>query len=149
MTVIAVVNGPNLNLLGSREPGIYGRKSWEEVREKLQREASEQEVELEFFQSNHEGAIIDYLQGLRGRASALIINPGALTHYGYSLRDALADLGIPVIEVHISNIFAREEWRSHSVISPVAKGVISGLGTEGYSLALNWLSKESREAGGL
>lgn len=136
MPLIAVVNGPNLNLLGSREPEIYGSTSWEEVRAGLNELAAEKGAELEFFQSNHEGALVDYLQGLRGRADGLVINPGALTHYGYSLRDALAEVDFPVIEVHISNIFAREEWRRTSVISPVVQAVISGLGTEGYLLAL-------------
>jgi 3-dehydroquinate dehydratase-2 len=136
MAMIAVVNGPNLNLLGSREPGIYGSRTWEEVKEELEGRAKELGLELEFFQSNHEGAIIDYLQGLRGRADGVVINPGALTHYGYSLRDALADMDIPKVEVHISNIYAREEWRKTSVVSPVVQGVISGLGTGGYLLAL-------------
>lgn len=144
MPLIAVVNGPNLNLLGERDPAIYGEKSWAEVRKELESRASELGVELEFFQSNHEGAIIDYLQALRGRASGLIINPGALTHYGYSLRDALVDLHIPVIEVHISNIFAREEWRSRSVVSPVVSGVICGMGLDVYSLALEWMAGKSR-----
>jgi 3-dehydroquinate dehydratase-2 len=141
MRLIAVVNGPNLNLLGQREPEVYGRKTWAEVREELEREASEMGVELEFFQSNHEGAIVDYIHGLRGRAMGVIINPGALTHYGYSLRDALAALEIPVVEVHITNIFGREEWRSRSVVSPVVRGVVSGLGTEGYLLALAYLCR--------
>ncbi len=140
--LIAVVNGPNLNLLGKRDPELYGRTSWGEIREELREKAAEIGVELEFFQSNHEGAIVDYLQGLRGRAAGLMINPGALTHYGYSLRDALADLDLPIVEVHISNIFAREEWRSRSVISHVARGVIIGLGTRGYLLALQWLAME-------
>jgi len=136
MAMIAVVNGPNLNLLGSREPGIYGSRTWEEVKEELEGRAKELGLELEFFQSNHEGAIIDYLQGLHGRADGVVINPGALSHYGYSLRDALADMDIPKVEVHISNIYAREEWRKTSVVSPVVQGVISGLGTGGYLLAL-------------
>lgn len=136
MGLIAVVNGPNLNLLGARDPAVYGGRTWDEVKLDMEKKAAELGLELEFFQSNHEGAIIDYLQGLRGRADGVIINPGALTHYGYSLRDALADLDIAKVEVHISNIFAREEWRRVSVISPVVNGVISGLGTEGYLLAL-------------
>ncbi|MBC7246636.1 MAG: type II 3-dehydroquinate dehydratase [Actinobacteria bacterium] len=141
MSLIAVVNGPNLNLLGSREPGIYGSRTWEEVKDDLQGKAEELGLELEFFQSNHEGAIIDYLQTLKGRAAGLIINPGALTHYGYSLRDALADMDIPKVEVHISNIYAREEWRKTSVVSPVVRGVISGLGTQGYMLALQAVAR--------
>lgn len=136
MSLIAVVNGPNLNALGSREPDIYGSATLEGINETLRAQAVAQGFELEFFQSNHEGAIIDYIQGLAGRAQGLIINPGALTHYGYSLRDALASVNTPVIEVHITNIHAREEWRSQSVISPLANGVISGLGISGYSLAL-------------
>jgi len=140
--LIAVVNGPNLNLLGEREPDVYGRTAWEEIREDLLKAAEGRGVELEFFQSNHEGAIIDYLQGLRGRARGLIINPGALTHYSYSLRDALSMLDMPVLEVHMSNIYARESWRSLSVVSPVARGVISGLGAYGYEAALSYMLKD-------
>ena len=136
MTLIAVVNGPNLNLLGSREPEMYGGTTWEEVRRGMEEKAVEIGVEIEFFQSNHEGAIVDHLQELAGKADGLIINPGALTHYSYSLRDALAALDIPVIEVHITNIHGREEWRSRSVISPVVRGVIAGLGVQGYESAL-------------
>lgn len=142
MPLVAVVNGPNLNLLGVREPEIYGTTAWEEVRGRLRRKADELGVEIEFFQSNHEGAIVDYLQGLRGRAQGLVINPGALTHYGYSLRDALAALDMPVVEVHVSNIYAREEWRARSVISPVVRGVVTGLGAEGYVAALEALAAE-------
>lgn len=139
MPLIVVLNGPNLNLLGGREPEIYGEVTWDEVRKNLQKAASERGVDLEFFQSNHEGAIVDYLQGIAGRADGLIINPGALTHYSYSLHDALAAMEVPAIEVHVSNIYSREEWRSRSVISPVVKGVISGLGVRGYELALEGL----------
>jgi 3-dehydroquinate dehydratase-2 len=138
MSLIAVVNGPNLNLLGSREPDIYGRTTLEGVRVGLERKAEELGVEVELFQSNHEGAIIDYLQGLSHRSQGVIINPGALTHYSYALRDALASLNIhiPIVEVHISNIASREEWRSISVISPVVTGIIAGMGAGGYELAL-------------
>lgn len=136
MTLIAVVNGPNLNLLGSREPEVYGETTWAEVRQGMEERAEKMGAKIEFFQSNHEGAIIDHLQELAGRAHGLIINPGALTHYSFSLRDALAALDIPAIEVHITNIHGREEWRSHSVISPVVRGVISGLGDYGYEAAL-------------
>ncbi|NPV59559.1 MAG: type II 3-dehydroquinate dehydratase [Actinobacteria bacterium] len=139
MTLIAVVNGPNLNLLGAREPEVYGTTSWEEVRKGLEELAEGNGVELEFFQSNHEGAIVDYLQGLRGRAAGLIINPGALTHYSYSLRDALAMLDFPKVEVHLTNILGREEWRSRSVTADAVRGVISGLGTAVYRLALDYL----------
>src|SRR4030042_6950315 len=136
MTLVSVVNGPNLNRLGSREPGFYGKSTIEEVMQEVKEVAVGIGVETEFFQSNHEGAIIDYLQEAAERGDGLIINPGALTHYGYSLRDALANLTFPIIEVHISNIYAREEWRSISVISGVTTGIIAGLGVHGYSLAV-------------
>ncbi|MDI6832157.1 MAG: type II 3-dehydroquinate dehydratase [Actinomycetota bacterium] len=137
--LIAVVNGPNLNLLGEREPDVYGCTAWEEIREDLLKAAEGRGVELEFFQSNHEGAIIDYLQGLRGRARGLIINPGALTHYSYSLRDALSALEIPKVEVHLTNILGREDWRSRSVTAPAVRGVICGMGADVYHLALKAL----------
>lgn len=141
MALIAVINGPNLNLLGTREPHLYGGTSWQEAAEMLKARAGELGHDLETFQSNHEGAVIDYIQGLAGRARGMIINPGALTHYSYSLRDALAAAAMPAIEVHITNIHAREEWRSLSVISPVAAGVVSGLGITGYRLALEALAE--------
>lgn len=138
--MIAVVNGPNLNLLGAREPGIYGHATWDEAKWGIEKKADELGVKVEFFQSNHEGAMIDYLQGLAGRAAALIINPGALTHYSYALRDAIAALNLPTAEVHISNIFAREDWRSVSVTSPAVTGLISGFGIRGYVIALQALT---------
>src|SRR4030043_1182590 len=119
MSLIAIINGPNFNTLGSREPEVYGLTTLEDLRSELEQEALELGVEINFFQSNHEGAIIDYLQGVSQRFQGLIINPGGLTHYGYSLRDALASLQMPIVEVHISNIFAREEWRANSVISDI------------------------------
>ncbi len=140
MPLVAVVNGPNLNLLGSREPEVYGDITWEQVKQRMLDRAEEAHIELEFFQSNHEGAIIDYVQEVAGRAQGLIINPGALTHYSYSLRDALAAIDMPAVEVHISNIHSREEWRSHSVISAVVRGTISGLGPLVYELALEALT---------
>ena len=144
MPLVAVVNGPNLNLLGAREPGIYGRATWEEARAGMEQRARALGLEVEFFQSNHEGGLIDHLQGLRGRAAALVINPGALTHYSYALRDAVADLGLPTAEVHISNIFAREDWRSVSVISPAATGLVAGFGVFGYELALEAVASALR-----
>ena len=140
MPLIAVINGPNLNLLGTREPEIYGRFTWERIRSEMRDRAEKEGAELEFFQSNHEGAIIDYVQEIAGRAQGLIINPGALTHYSYSLRDALAAVDLPVVEVHITNIYRREEWRSRSVVSCVALGTISGLGPLSYVLALEALA---------
>ena len=135
---ILVVNGPNLNALGRRDPAHYGAESLERVEARLVERARELGVEIELFQSNEEGEIVGFLQGAEG-ASGLIINAGALTHYGLSLRDALADARLPIVEVHISNIHAREEFRRHSVIAPIAVGQIAGLGTQGYELALEFL----------
>ena len=139
---ILVINGPNLNLLGRREPAIYGTKTLEEINVLLEEKARELGVELKFFQSNSEGSLIDFIQSEAPQASGIIINPGALTHYGLSLRDALADTGLPIIEVHLSNIYAREEWRRHSVIAPIARGQISGFGWRGYIAALELLVQE-------
>ncbi len=138
---ILVLNGPNLDLLGEREPEIYGRETLAHVQQMLEARAQEAGAELEFMQSNHEGALIDLLNGSGRAADAAIINPGALTHYSFALRDALAAFGKPVVEVHISNIFSREDWRSNSVTGAAVRGVISGLGVEGYLLALEALLK--------
>ncbi len=142
MPLIAVVNGPNLNLLGKREQDIYGYETLMDLEEKLINIKSK-DTELEFFQSNHEGEIIDYLHRCSSRVDGLIINPGALTHYSYALRDALAFLSVPIVEVHISNIYAREEFRWQSVTAAKAQGVIMGLGVKGYVLALEVLESQS------
>ncbi|PSR33328.1 MAG: type II 3-dehydroquinate dehydratase [Sulfobacillus benefaciens] len=135
MLNLHIVNGPNLGRLGRRQPEIYGTVSWGDVMDNLRKDFLN--CRLEDFQSNHEGALIDYLETLADRgADGLVINPGALTHQSYALRDAVAALTLPVIEVHLSNIYARESFRSHSVIAPVAVGQISGLGIDGYRLAL-------------
>ena len=131
---ILVVHGPNLNLLGKRIKEIYGDKTLEEINRLLRQLATELGVELVTFQSNSEGALIDFIQKESPAANGIIINPGALTHYGFSLRDALADTNLPVVEVHLSNIYAREEFRQRSVIAPVARGQISGLGWRGMWL---------------
>ena len=144
---ILVVNGPNLNLLGSREPTLYGVKTLKEVEELIRAQALELGVETDFFQSNHEGAIIDYLQGAASEASGIIVNAGALTHYGLSLRDALADSRLPIVEVHISNIHAREDFRRRSVIAPIAVGQVAGVGWQGYLLALEYLATGLKEEG--
>ena len=141
-----VINGPNLNLLGKREPAHYGRKTLEEINSLLEGQARELKVELAFFQSNSEGAIVDFIQAQAPRADGIIINPGALTHYGLSLKDALAATGLPVVEVHLSNIYAREDWRHNSVVAPVARGQITGLGWRGYILALEYLAGEEKKS---
>ena len=139
---ILVVNGPNLNLLGKRDKSLYGVKSLAKINAALKKEGQSLGAEIIFFQSNGEGEIIDFLQKNYTNANGIIINPGALTHYGLSLRDALVDTGLPIIEVHLSNIYAREEWRAKSVIAPIAKGQISGFGWRGYISALQILVGE-------
>ncbi|MCL4367937.1 MAG: type II 3-dehydroquinate dehydratase [Actinobacteria bacterium] len=136
---IAVVNGPNLDILGKRQPGIYGTTTLAEIEAGLTERARSLGVQLQFFQSNSEGAIIDYLHELEGVVDGLIINPAAFSHYSVAVRDALAFLSIPVIEVHLSNIYTREPFRHHSITSEVVTGQISGLGHQGYSLALRGL----------
>ncbi len=139
---ILIIHGPNLNLLGKREREIYGDKTLKEIISLLERQAKEMGVEITNFQSNSEGALIDFIQVESPKANGIIINPGALTHYGLSLREALADTNLPLIEVHLSNIYAREEFRQTSVIAPIAKGQISGLGWRGYLAALRTLVAE-------
>lgn len=136
MARILVLNGPNLNLLGEREEEIYGRVTLEEIERSLAKQGRAAGIEVEFYQSNHEGDLIEQIHAARGRFEAIIINPGALTHYSYALYDALRAVKMPVIEVHLSNIHAREEWRRMSVTAPAAVGVITGFGPLSYSLAL-------------
>ena len=136
---VLVVQGPNLNLLGTREPAIYGTTTLDEIHAELAAAAKAAGAELEFFQSNHEGALIDRIQEAPSWADGILINPAGLGHTSVSLRDALAATGLPVVEVHLSNIFAREEFRRHSTISAVALGVVSGFGPVGYRLALEAL----------
>jgi 3-dehydroquinate dehydratase-2 len=136
---ILVINGPNLNLLGKRNKAIYGEKTLPEINSRLEKEGKKLKAELVFFQSNSEGTLIDFIQEESGSADGIIINPGALTHYGLSLRDALEDSALPVVEVHISDIHAREKWRAKSVTAPVAKKQISGQGWQGYITALQTL----------
>lgn len=144
---ILVINGPNLNLLGKRQPEIYGTRTLEEINDLIRERAASLGLEVTFFQSNSEGELVDFLQREAPRAAGIIINPGALTHYGLSLREALSDTGLPVVEVHLSNIYAREEWRARSVIAPIARGQISGLGWRGYIAALEYLAYEATGKG--
>lgn len=144
MTSITVLNGPNLNLLGTRSPEVYGTATLADVEQACRREASSLGLEVQFRQSNHEGVLIDWIQELgrdvkAGTSLGAVYNPGAHSHYSYALHDAIEAAALPVVEVHISNIHAREEFRRHSVISPVACGVIAGFGVLGYPLAIRGL----------
>ncbi len=135
-----VINGVNLNMLGIREPGIYGNDNLETLMERVKKKADELGVEVEFFQSNYEGAICEKIQQTLGVFDGIIMNPGAFTHYSYAIRDALGSVKLPAIEVHISNIHKREEFRHHSVTVPECVGQICGLGLKGYELALEALA---------
>ena len=141
---LAVLNGPNLNLLGQREPEIYGRTTLLEIEAMLRSDAEVLGVELEWLQTNHEGELIDAVQALPGRVQGAVINAGALTHTSLGLRDALLAVRVPFIEVHLSNLFAREAARRHSHIADLAMGFICGLGADGYRLALGALAGRLR-----
>ena len=144
---VLVLNGPNLDLLGVREPGVYGNESLEIIENELKNEAAKLNITLDCYQSNHEGKLIDELHRAMSNADGVILNAGALTHYSYALRDAIAAIKIPVIEVHMSNIHAREEFRHTSVIAPVCAGSIAGFGKNSYMLALKAINDIIRKNG--
>jgi len=144
MTSITVLNGPNLNTLGTRKPEVYGRTTLADVEVMCGQEAEKLGLELKFHQSNYEGQLIEWIHELgpafkRGESIGVVYNPGAHTHYSYAIRDAIEAAMVPVIELHISNVHAREEFRHHSVVSPIARGIIVGFGVPGYSLAIRGL----------
>lgn len=136
---IGVIHGPNLRLLGTREPEVYGRDRLEDIDEALRELAGQLGVEVEFFQSNHEGAILDHLEESAPRLDGFLVNPGGLTHTSVALRDGFVGVGRPFVEVHLSNVHARERFRRHSYLSPVALGVVAGFGRESYLLGLRAL----------
>lgn len=139
---ILILNGPNLNMLGQREPEIYGKETLKDIEDLCRRNANRLKLSIEFVQSNHEGELIDYIQKARGRCRAIIINPASYSHTSIGILDALHFAKLPVVEVHLSNIHKREEFRHHSYVSKVADGVICGLGAHGYVLALYALAQK-------
>ena len=151
MPTVFILNGPNLNLLGVREPAIYGRDTLGDIEERCTARAAALGLEIDFRQTNHEGQLVDWIQEARESADGIILNAGALSHTSVALLDALSAAELPVIEVHLSNIFRRERFRHHSYVSLAANGVICGLGAQGYELALDGISSliegESDEAG--
>ena len=140
-----IINGPNLNLLGQREPGIYGRESYEGLCRELKEHAQRRGSTAECFQSNHEGAIVDAIQGAQGVYDAIIMNPGAYTHYSVAILDALKAVSVPCVEVHISNIHQREEFRHRSVTAPACVGQICGLGLYGYHAAMEFFLDREKD----
>lgn len=136
MKKLLIINGPNLNLLGTRESNIYGYKTLDDINEEIIKKTDNMDIKIEFFQSNTEGEIINKIHESKNTFDGIIINPGAYTHYSIAIRDAIKGVDIPTIEVHLSNVYSREEFRHKSVIAPVCKGQITGLGEKGYYLAI-------------
>jgi 3-dehydroquinate dehydratase-2 len=147
MLSVLVINGPNLNLLGRREPDVYGTATLDDIEAMVAEHAAALGVDVSFFQSNHEGAIIDRLHEAVGACDGVVLNPGAYTHYSYAIRDAIAAIGIPVVEVHLSDINAREDFRRVSVTAPVWVAQIAGLGTDSYLEGLDSLVSRLRKEG--
>lgn len=145
MKRVLVIHGPNLNLLGEREAAIYGTETLEAIDAKIKEGATQHQLEVETYQSNHEGEIVDKLQEARGAFDAIIINPAALTHYSIAIRDAIAATDLPVVEVHLSNIYKREEFRKQSVVAPVVVGQISGFGSDVYTMAVSAIAQLLRK----
>jgi len=143
---ILLLNGPNLNLLGDRDASYYGSHTINDVYKDVRTTARKLGVSVDFFQSNHEGALVDYIQGKLESCNGIMINAGALTHYGLSLKDAMLEAKIPIVEVHVSNIHSREEYRRHSVIEAIVVGQVAGLGWKGYSYGLELLVNYIRDA---
>jgi 3-dehydroquinate dehydratase-2 len=143
---IAVLNGPNLNLLGSREPEVYGRATLAEIESAVREAASARGVEIDWFQSNHEGALIDAVQGLAGRADGALVNAAALTHTSVGLRDAMLAVRVPFVEIHLSNIFAREPARRQTLLADIAVGLVCGFGAQSYLLGLDAILGALRDA---
>lgn len=139
MHKIVILNGPNLNMLGTREPDVYGSETLADIESLLKDKAETLGVSVEFFQTNHEGEMIDRIHSAFGKADGIVINPGAWTHYSYALRDALSSIGVPIIEVHMSNIHKRESFRHVSVVAAIAVGQIAGFGSHSYELGLTSL----------
>ncbi len=144
MLSILVLNGPNLNMLGKREPAIYGSQTLQDISRELEKTAVSLEATLTFFQSNHEGALVDKIQAALDLHQGILINPGAYTHTSVAIRDAIAAVALPTVEIHLSNIHQREAFRQHSYIAPVAVGQISGFGSDSYRLGLEGLVKHLR-----
>lgn len=143
--MILLVNGPNLNLLGEREPDVYGATTLADVERMVTEACAAWGREVRAFQSNHEGAILDFIQENRAEARGLIINPGAFTHTSYALHDCLKSISFPVVEVHISNVHAREEWRRQDLVAPATRGQVVGLGVAGYTYAADWICRHASE----
>ncbi len=144
---VLVIHGPNLNMLGRRDPELYGTQTLADINGLIEARAKELDTQVECFQANGEGAIIDFIQANASGADAIIINPGAFGHYSYAIHDALLDSNVPIAEVHLSNVFSRDQWRRTSVISPIVRGVVSGFGWRGYVAALEMLVALVREKG--